>query len=447
MKIIDSHLQPQKISLFHLFLNARKIRQRSLEYFLSLHRTHGDTIKILLGVPTFILNNPSDIKHILITNPNNYHKTGGLKKGRLFFGNGLLSSDGDLHSHQRRLIQPMFHSQKLARFSELMTTTADERMAEWHEGATLDIASEMTYITLSVVGKTLLSVDLSRDISELGEAVVTIQRYITQRVWQLIRLPESKINRRYNEYIAAINRLDGIVFGMIQSRHTNNTIGQDDLLSMLISSRHEDGSPMSDQQIRDEVVTLIAAGHETTANALAWTWFLLSTHPEVEARLLTELKEVLNGRRPTVADIPKLTYTEMVFMEAMRLYPPVWLLARRVVADDVLPGGVLLPKRSQVVMMPYVAHRNPRYFPEPEKFKPERFQSASRQELQYIFFPFSAGPRGCIGEPFARMEGILLIATIAQRYRLTLVPGQPIEPEPVQTLRPKNGILMQLRQR
>ena len=222
----------------------------------------------------------------------------------------------------------------------------------------------------------------------------------------------------------------------------------DDLLSMLLGSRYEDGKPMSDQQIRDEIVTIMVAGHETTANALSWTWYLLSRHRDVESRLVSEITDVLGGRTPAVYDLPKLRYTEMVFSEALRLYPPVWMLSRRALHSDTLPCGAEVTAGAQVIMIPYIAHRNEEYFPEPERFNPDRFDGVARNELPLCtYYPFSAGPRGCIGEAFARMEAMVIIAIIAQRFTFDLQAGDVVVPEPLLTLRPKNGLRVQVRLR
>jgi cytochrome P450 len=304
----------------------------------------------------------------------------------------------------------------------------------------------MMQITLCVVGRALFSVDFSDHLAELGLGVTESQRYLTDRIWNPFRLSRRTWRKRYQTYRDAIDRLDRTVYGMIESRRTGAT-RPDDLLTLLTGSRYEDGTGMTDRQIRDEIATFIAAGHETTANALGWTWYLLSQNPEAEERLMRELESTLAGRVPQAGDIQKLEYTAMVISEAMRLFPPVWLLARRVAEEELLPGGTLLPAGSQVVLIPYVAHRNAGYFSDPEAFKPERFSPGKTQDLRFVYFPFSAGPRGCIGEPFARAEAVLLLATVAQRWRLTLKPKAQVEPELLQTLRPKNGIPMLLQRR
>jgi cytochrome P450 len=429
-----------------LLLDYLRGRQKSLPYLSMLQRRYGDTIKLPLRVPTYILSHPADIRHVLITNRLNYGKTGGLVLGKALFGNGLLTSEGGAHAANRRLIQPMFHSRRIDRLAGIMTSTCLERLSGWEEGRTVDAADEMMKMTLRVVGRALFSVDLAGHLEELGEAVILAQRYITDRIWKPIQFPRYAWKRREESYRQAIERLDRTVYEMITARRTDSST-RDDLLDLLIDGQYEDGTRMTDRQIRDEVATFIAAGHETTANALGWVWYLLALNPRVQEELLRELRQRLGGRVPVAADIPNLRYTEMVIAEAMRLFPPVWLLARRVIEEDLLPGGTTLPSGSQVVLIPYVAHRNPAYFPDPESFRPERFSERSRHDLQFVYLPFSAGPRGCIGEPFARTEAVLLLATIAQRWQLTLATGRKIEPELLQTLRPRDGIPMRLHRR
>ena len=434
---------PSRRSLLGDYMTGR---HKSLPYFLEMRRRYGATVKLPLKIPTFVLFEPADIKRVLVTNPGNYAKTGGLVVGSALFGNGLLSSEGTAHANNRRLIQPMFHSQRIGGFAKTMTSTIEEMSAEWESGKAIDASAEMMRMTLRIVGRTLFSVDLSTHLRDLGESVVASQRFITDRIWKPIRLQWNGGSTGKAEYRRATGTLDTLIYDMIAQRRGARS-RPDDLLTMLIESRYEDGTAMSDAQARDEIATFIAAGHETTANALAWAWYLLALNPAAEEALVDEFRCELGGRIPEAADIPRLRYTEMVISESMRLYPPVWLLARRVVGEDLLPGGAHLPAGSQIVIIPYVTHRDPSYFPEPEVFRPERFGASSRHELQFIYLPFSAGPRGCIGEPFARMEAILLLATVAQRWKLTLEPPNHVEPELLQTLRPKNGIPMRLHRR
>jgi cytochrome P450 len=276
-----------------------------------------------------------------------------------------------------------------------------------------------------------------------------MQRHVTRQFRSFIALLTPQFiptpgNLKFNR---AMQRLDAIIYAMIRARRESGK-QPEDVLSALLDAKDENDKPMNDQQIRDEALTLFLAGHDTTANALSWTWYLLAQHPEVEARLHAEVDDVLASRLPSPADLPKLVYTEMVFSEAMRLYPPGYLLSRTALGDDMLPCGVKIPAGTDVWMSPYVVHRDPRLFPNPERFDPERFSEKARQARHpFAYFPFGGGSRSCIGESFARMEGVLLLAAIAQRFKMELVPGQTIVPEPLVTLRPKNGIVMRLSKR
>jgi cytochrome P450 len=322
------------------------------------------------------------------------------------------------------------------------------RRARWQDGETLDMAQEMMSLTLAIVGKTLFDADVEGEAKTIGGALTDIMhmfdRLTTPFPWLLELLPLPS-NRRFARARA---RLDETIYRIINERRAT---GEDrgDLLSMLLlaTDTEGDGTGMSDQQLRDEAMTIFLAGHETTANALTWAWYLLAQHPEVEARLHEEIDGVLAGRLPTADDFPRLRYTEMVLAEAMRLYPPAWAIGRRAISDYQI-GDYTVPARAIILMSPYVMHRTPRYYPDPLAFDPERWTPAAREARpKFAYFPFGGGPRVCIGEGFAWMEGVLLIATIAQQWRMRLVPGQTVAPQPMITLRTKNGIRMRLEKR
>jgi cytochrome P450 len=420
-----------------------RIRRDLTRYLVDLATQYGDTVLLPLRYPTYMVRNPADIKHILVANFQNYHKAGGLRVGEELFGKGLVTSECPLHPRQRRIMQPMFHRQTIAKFGDLMTGITNNWIRGWADGATINLSTEMMHITMAIVGQALFSVDFSSTGKDVANAYLQCQTEITriQRGFPLpgfFRIPS---NRRYQQGLKTVN---DYILGLMQARRSDPN-PPDDLLSLLLASRDEDGTPMSDQQIRDEAVTLLMAGHETMTNSLTWTLYLISQHPPVLAKLAQELSSVLAGRLPTMADLPALRYTEMVIAEAMRVYPPAWTLARRVLKEDVLPSGLTLPVASEVLMTQFVCHRNPKYFPGPERFDPERFDPSVKKEWpQFAYFPFGAGPRYCIGESFARMEGVLVLATILQQLILKLTPGQDIVPEPLITLRPRNGILMQV---
>jgi cytochrome P450 len=434
-------------SRVRLIRDYPKIRRDLSRYLVDLTAEFGEAVLLPILHPTYMLGNPADIKHILVTNPQNYHKTGGLLIGKELFGDGLVTSEIPLHPCQRKIMQPMFHRQSIANFAAIMTRTTSEWIKNWPDGGTVNFGLEMMQITMAIVGQTLFSIDLSREAKEIGNAYLRCQLEITaaQRGFPLPKFLRAPGTRRYQTALKSIN---DYIFNLINTRRSQ-TDRPDDLLTLLLASQYEDGTGMSDKQIRDELVTLLMAGHETVANGLTWTFYLLSQNPDALARVFKELDETLAGRLPTMADLPSLKYIEMVSAEAMRLYPPAWILARRVLQDDKLPTGLTLPAGSEVIMVQFACHRNPKYFRDPERFDPDRFDPAVKKEWpQFAYFPFGSGPRFCIGESFARMEAALLIATILQQFDLQLLPGQKrIVPEPLITLRPKQPIMMKASRR
>jgi len=324
-----------------------------------------------------------------------------------------------------------------------MTAYGSQTCARWRDGDTLDMSAEMMQLTLGIVGKTLFDADVVSDAQEVGEAMTVVMdlfNTITIPFFELIqKLPLPQLRR----FDTAKARLDAIIYRLIEQRRL---AGEDrgDLLSMLLLAQDTevDGGGMTDEQLRDELMTIFLAGHETTANALTWTWYLLSQNPEAEARLHEEIDRVLEGRLPDFDDVAKLKYTEMVLAESMRLYPPAWALGRLAMEDFEI-GGYVVPRKSLVLMSQFVMHRDPRYFADPLKFDPDRWTTEARESRpQFSYFPFGGGPRRCIGEGFAWMEGILLIATIARQWQMRLVPNHPVVLKPVITLRPKYGMRM-----
>jgi len=380
---------------------------------------------------------------VLVTNSQNYMKGLALQRAKRLLGEGLLTSEGEFHRRQRRLAQPAFHRARLASYGESMIEYATLTGARWQDGATLDIAEEMMRLTLAIVGKTLFDADVESDAPEVGDAmsvVMDLFNTITIPFFELLqKLPLPQLRR----FDIAKAKLDAIIFRMIEERRRSGG-DRGDLLSMLLLAQDEegDGGQMTDTQLRDELMTIFLAGHETTANALTWTWYLLSQNPAVEAALHAELDRVLGGRLPTVDDAGRLPYTEMVLTESMRLYPPAWALGRMTLSDVEI-GGYRVPKRSLVLMSQYVMHRDPRYYADPLRFDPLRWTAAERESRpQFSYFPFGGGPRRCIGEGFAWMELILLLATLAQQWQMRLLPNQVVALRPVITLRPKHGMQM-----
>ena len=421
-----------------------QFRRDPLALLTRLAREYGDVVRFLAATqPVYLLNHPDHVRDVLVTHHARFKKGRALQRAKRLLGEGLLTSEGEFWRRQRRLAQPAFHRQRVNSYAGTMVEHAEKTSARWRDGETLDVAAEMMRLTLAVVGKTLFDADVESDADEVGAAlseVMSLFGYLMLPFSELLEKLPLPPRRRFERARA---RLDAVIYRIIEERRRE---GRDrgDLLSTLLHAVDEEGdrTGMTDEQLRDEVMTLFLAGHETTANALAWTWYLLSQNPEAEARLHAELEEVLSGRPPTAEDLPRLRYTEMVLAEAMRLYPPAWILGRRALeAYEV--GGYNIPRGSLVILSPYVMHRDPRFYPEPERFDPERWTPEARAARpQFSYFPFGGGPRRCIGEGFAWMEMVLVVATLAQRWRLRLAPGQRIEPQTGVTLRPRRGVLM-----
>ena len=427
-----------------------------LDFFTNLARTYGDLAAYRMGgEQIFFVNSPQYVRDILVTHNRNFMKGRGLQRTKRLLGEGLLTSEDPIHLRQRRLMQPAFHRERIAAYGDTMVTYADRMQQEWRDDAVLDIAQEMMRLTLSIAGKTLFDVDVEKQAADVGAALTAVMESFWTTMLPfadvLEHLPVPQLRRAK----AARAKLDAIIYGMIAERRAAARDGslsdRGDLLSMLLEARDEDepsiGGGMTDQQVRDEAMTILLAGHETTANALTWTWYLLSEAPALEARLVEEVDRVLGGRLPAVADIGALSYVEKVVTESMRLYPPAWIIGRRALEDYPI-GEYLAPARSIMVMSPYVLHRDARYFPEPDRFNPDRWTPEFRAALPpFAYFPFGGGPRRCIGESFAWMELVLVVATIAQQWQLRVVPGHRVEPQPLITLRTKHGMRMTLTRR
>jgi cytochrome P450 len=421
--------------------------QRDPLGFLLRMQKAGEVVRFrFLFSPAYLISHPESIKYVLQEQARNYNKD--LITYKMFqpmLGQGLLINDGPSWLHQRRLMQPAFHRKRLTTYGTLMTDATVAMLERWQacsqRGMPLNMAEEMMRLTLRIVGQALFSLDLSQETSTIGSAVTTLLKLLGDYVFRPfppLGVPTPR-NRRLQQ---AIHTLDQVVYRMIAEHRTREPEWRD-LLSMLLSAQDEEtGQGMNDRQVRDEVMTLLLAGHETTANTLTWTWYLLSQSPEIERRLHAELNEVLGGRVPGVADLPELKYTRMVLEEALRLYPPAPVLSRKAIADDELQGYPIAAN-SMILISPYATHRHPTFWEEPEQFDPERFtpeRAAARPP--YAYFPFGGGPRICIGNHFAMMEAQLILATVAQRYQLRLVPGHPVEPQMVVTLRPRYGLPM-----
>jgi cytochrome P450 len=441
-------------------------------FMIRVAQQYGPILRYPIGpLAVYLVTDPDGVKHVLQDNHRNYDKdTFQYNMLSSITGRGLLTSDGEFWLRQRRLAQPAFHRQRINGFVGLMTDYAGRMLARWDEhaarGEALDIAAEMMHVALQIVGKALFSVDIGDQADDLAQATLTVLDHIVGRARTFGMMPEwlpTAGNRRYR---AAMRVLDGAVNATIEQRrpdpHTLFPAGEGgaslptagsggasgevhDLLSMLMNARDEaTGETMTDRQLRDEAMTMLVAGHETVASALAWTWHLLAQNPGAEATLHTELAEALGGRVPTVDDLPNLRYTQAVFEEALRLYPPAWIITRKALGDDEI-GGYRIPKGALVVASPYVTHRMADYWEEPDAFRPERFlPEATAGRHRFAYYPFGGGPRLCIGNTFALVEAQVIIASVAQRYAPRPVPGHPVEVEPGVTLRPKHGLMMTL---
>jgi cytochrome P450 len=433
-----------------------------LAFFTNLARTYGDIAAYRMGGEQLVfVNAPQYVRDILVTHNKYFIKGRGLQRSKRLLGEGLLTSEDPVHLRQRRLMQPAFHRDRIAAYGGTMVAYAARLRDRWRDGDTLDVAQDMMRLTLAIAGKTLFDLDVESQAVEVRDALNAVMEsfWLTMLPFAdvLERLPVPQLRRAK----AARVRLDAIIYNMIAERavagRQSSVLGHEspvaksdrtDLLSMLLAARDEDsGARMTDRQVRDEAMTILLAGHETTANALTWTWYLVSTAPEVEARLHEEVDRVLQGRLPTVADIGALSYVERVVTEAMRLYPPAWLIGRRALQDYPI-GDYVAPARSIFVMSPYVLQRDARYFADPERFDPGRWTPEFRAALPpFAYFPFGGGPRRCIGDSFAWMELVLVVATIAQQWRLSLVPGHLVEPQPLVTLRTRHGMRMTVKRR
>ena len=400
------------------------------------------------GQPFYFVNHPDYVRDILITHHRRFMKGRALQIAKLVVGEGLLTSEGAVHLRQRRLMQPAFHSQRIADYATVMTDCADRQAGAWTDDTTLDISEEMMRLTLAIVGRTLFSADVEGEARELGQALSTVLKSFNRYL-----MPLSEYYRRlplpFNIRAArAKERLDETIYRIINQRRIS---GDDagDLLSMLLLAQdvEGDGARMSDTQVHDEAITLFIAGHETTAQALTWTWYLLSLNPDIERRFHAELDAVIGERSPTVADLRELTFTKRILTESMRLYPPAYAMGRKALEDCPI-GPYTLPKGATVLMSQYTLHRDARFFLEPEQFNPDRWTPEFEATLPKLaYFPFGGGVRKCIGEQFALMEGVLLLASLGRNWQFRVTQGHPVEPYPSITLRPKFGVKMTVQTR
>ncbi len=428
--------------------NLADFTEDRLGFLTDCARRYGDFVPLRFGPRRLVLvSHPDQIEEVLVAKHRSFIKHFALRGTRRTLGRGLLTSEGDFWRRQRRLAQPAFQRERVATYGRTMVAYAERMLEGWAEGQARDLQADMMRLTLEIVAKTLFDADVTGDAQEASVAMETLLECFTARIRRLAPMPEwvpTPTNLRLQR---AAGRLDRLLLEIIARRRASGE-EHGDLLSMLLRAQDEgDGGRMSDRQLRDEAMTLFMAGHETTANTIAWTFSLLAGHPEVEARLHAELDEVVGDRPPTPADLPRLRYAERVVTEALRVYPTVWILGREAIEECTI-GGHRVAKGVTVYMSQWVVHRDPRFFNDPTSFRPERWADGLAQRLpRHAYFPFGGGPRICIGNGFAMMEAVLLLATIARRYRLVLRSGMPIRPVPTMTLRPGGGVPVVLQSR
>ena len=409
----------------------------------------------------YLINNPDYIEKILIYDHSNFSKGPRLQTAKRLLGEGLVTSEGEFHKSQRKLIQPLFLPKKISSYGAIMTDRGLRMIQGWKNGSVVNIHSELMKVTLSIICKSVMDYEMeSKQAKDFGNAFEITKKYSSRLQHPLGQiLDRVPILPKVAQSRSAGKTLNTIVYGLISERRKEIESGAkdksssgEDLLSKLIIVQSDDGSAMTDTQLRDEIITILIAGHETTSNALTWTYYLLSQSPQIERRVFEEIDQVLGGngnefKQPSIADLSKLKYVEKVFRESMRLYPPVWTMGRFAVNDYPL-GGYTIPKGSSLMFSQYVMHHSAKYYDNPESFDPDRWTEEFKMHLpRFSYFPFGGGIRGCVGEPFAWQEGILLIATISSYWSMRLVPNQRVKLQPGITLNPKNGIKMKLKSR
>ncbi len=438
-----NHRQPGVLPGPATQFSLREIQQNPLAFLVEMSRTYGDISTYRAdGWQVVLLNHPASIKHVLQDHQRNYVKTGtpDLMMLKPMLGEGLMTSEGDSWLRQRHLAQPAFHREQVAAFGRLMVDITVDLCGELRQYADraqpIEVTEHMTRLTTRIVARALYGADIVQHLGHFSESVQVMNEFMAHF--------DPRDSVRYQKFRAAHAAIHSVVEDIIRQRRSASDSGHD-LLAMLMRAQDaQTGLGMTDSQLRDQVMTLLMAGHETTAKALTWTWYLLDRHRQVAQRLHAEHAAVLGGRLPTIEDLPCLPYTWMILQEVMRLYPPVWIMSRRAVADDVI-DGYHIPAGALVLISPYLLHRHAAYWPNPDRFDPERFspqQSSGRPP--YASFAFGGGPRQCIGKSFATVELQLVLATIAQRYTLRLVPDYPVEPEALVTLCPRGGLPMTL---
>jgi cytochrome P450 len=428
------------------FAIDREFKKGILPGLVHVHQRFGPFVRTRLPLQLYFISDPVCIDEILVKKPELFRKDRTTRLLSRVVGKGLLVNDGDSWRRQRRLLQPAFHQKQLQSYGNVMVDAATRAADGWQGGEVRDMHEAMMGVTLNIVAETLFGADVSRSARDVGgilaEVMEEFGRIVGVRaMFQPPIWVPTRINRRFRK---ASRMLDALILDVIAKRRRGEGGERDDLLSLLVRARDEDGGSMTDAQVRDEAVTLFVAGHETTALALSYALYLLATHPDRAARLSEELDRVLGGRSPTLADLESLTFTEAVVLESMRLYPPAWVVAREALTPVEI-GGYHFPKGAQFVMSPWVVQRDPKTFDEPEAFRPERWEGDLARRLpRFAYFPFGGGPRVCIGNRFAMMEAKLVLAVAAQRFRFEATPETNLTLLPSVTLRPRHGVRLKL---
>jgi cytochrome P450 len=431
-----------------LWYALRKFRPANpIFLFQHLAETYGDVAHYKLGRNHIVfLNHPEYIREVLVVQNDNFIKERTVRRTKMLLGEGMITSEGASHRVQRLAAQPAFHRQRIAEYAGVMVEEAARLRDSWQAGEERDIAADMMHLTLNVVARTLFATNLREEVYELAAAINRIMGLYNF----LVMLPAAEWLVHFRPpglaaFVRARERIDAVVYRMIDA-HLRSGRDHGSLLDLMLSVSPGDGAE-SRQSLRDQVITIFLAGYETVANALSWSWYLLWQNQDCELKFHAEVDSVLKGRLPTVEDVARLSYTENVLAESLRLYPPAWAMGRYARNEFAL-GDFFLPARTTVLISQFVTHRDPRYFPDPLRFNPDRFSADGKaQRIKFTYFPFGAGPRQCIGEAFAWMEGALILVTLAQKWKLRLVPGHRVEPQPLITLRPKYGMHMQIERR
>lgn len=422
--------------------NLPDIARSPLKFVSNLKEKYGDVAQFsLLGDNVVLLSIPEEIERVLLETGKRYTKFDPPYALRTILGNGLVSSEGDFWKRQRKLIAPAFHHQSIKQYADIMTDYTKDLMAEWQHGGERDVHNDMMLLTQRIIMKTLFDVDVSGNAQDAGEAFDAMMHALGSQMGGIeavlpsfIPTPSRKAMHKGVDYINAM------LIELIEQRKGKPSGGKYDLLTMMMDARDDEGQPMTQTQLLDEIRTLYLAGHETTATTLSWTWHLLSQNPEVYAKLEAEVDSVLNGQLPTADDLPQLAYCNAVIKESLRCYPVAWVF-QRTAAEDVELGGYHIPKGTMIWISPWVVHHDARWYPQPDSFMPERWlKEKSEQPMREAYIPFAGGPRICIGNGFAMMESVLLLATLVQRYHVSLLPNHPVEIEMTGTIRPKFGL-------